>query len=216
MSAAIEIGDGSIPAESDDIATRQLDQALRVAGQVRPSELLPFRADWREWTAPLAALALVITALVLPNPQDLVIAQQDAVDEAIDRQAEELKDLREQVLEDDTLSPEEQQAIVEALDEAIETLEQPGVTQEEAVAALQAAQEELRDLSSEAAAEQQAALEEASGLLDGTAAQEAAEALAQGDAAAAAEALDNLDLDNLSAEEQQELAESLEQAAEAL
>src|SRR5687767_5154470 len=75
MSAAIEIGDGSIPAESDDIATRQLDQALRVAGQVRPSELLPFRADWREWTAPLAAIALVVTALVLPNPQDQVIAQ---------------------------------------------------------------------------------------------------------------------------------------------
>lgn len=217
MSTAVELATGRLPVESEGLADRQYHQTLRVASRVHPGEHLPLRANWREWAAllvPIAGLALV---LWLPNPQDQVIAQQQEIEEAIDRELEELRELREEVLTNEELNPEEQQAIVEALDEAIETLEQPGVTQEEAVAALEAAEQELRDLSGEAAREQQQALEEASDALSSSeAAQEAAEALAQGDAEAAAEALDNIDADSLTPEEQQALAEALEQAAEAL
>lgn len=216
MSTAVELSGGMLQSESAYLSNRQIEQALKVAGHVRPAEGLPFEADWREWIMPLVGAAAIAAAVVIPNPQDNIIDQQLAVAEEIERQVEELQELREEVLTNEELTAEEQQAIVEALDEAIQTLEQGDISQEEAVAALQAAQEELRDISDHAAAEQQAAMEEASGLLEGTEAQAAADALAAGDAAAAAEALSNLDLDSLTPEEAAELAEALEAAADAL
>ncbi len=216
MSTAVELATGRLPVESEHLADRQYHQAVRVASRVRPSEGLPLRADWREWAALALPIVAIAISLWLPNPQEAVIEEREAIEEAIAEQIEELEELREEVLNNDELSPEEQQQIVEALDEAIETLEQSGVSQEEAMAALDAAEETLRDLGEEMAAEQQAALEAASEALNETAAEAAAEALAEGDLEAAAEALENLDADSLTPEEQQALADSLEAAAEAL
>lgn len=216
VSTALELAGGVLPVESETLAERQITQAVRVAGQVDARRGLPLWADWREWAGVLAALLILSLAVFLPNPQDDVLAAQAEVDQAIAEEIEKLEQMREEVLADPALTSEEQQAIVETLDEAIETLSQPGISQEEAVAALDTTQQELRDLSEQFAQERQQALEEASGLFDGTKAQEFAEALQNGDFAAAAEALENLDLDNLTPEEQQELAESLAEAAEAL
>jgi len=215
-STAIELSQGKLPIESEFLASRQLEQTLRVAQHVRASQGLPVRVNWREWLIPIAVIALLVVAILLPNPQDRVIAQAAAVNQAIDRQAEELRDLKEEVLKSETLSPEDKLAVVQALDEAIQTLDQNGVTQQEAVAAMQAAEQELRDISQQDAARAQAAMEAASGKFDGTAAQSAGEALQQGDAAAAADALQNINPSNLSPAEQQALADALEQAAQDL
>jgi hypothetical protein len=161
----------------------------------------------------LLALGL---AIFLPNPQEQVLAQQAEVEQAVTQTLEELEHLREQAIADPSLTPEQEQAVVQALDEAIETLEQPGVSQEEAVAALDAAQQDLRDMSEQFAAEQQAALQQASGLFSGTSAQEMAEALAEGDFQSAGQALQNIDPSALTPEQQQQLAQALQAAADAL
>ena len=61
------------------------------AGGARP--LRP-RFRWPA-VAPLAAAALLVPALLLPNPQDVVLAQQRGVREAADRQADRLEELAE-------------------------------------------------------------------------------------------------------------------------
>lgn len=219
LSTALELGHGILPTESQVLAHRQLDQALRVAGRIDPAQFIPLRPERRAsmwWGSVLAALLASALVIFLPNPQEQVLAQQAEVEQAITHALEELEHLREQAIADPSLTPEQQQAVVQALDEAIRTLEQPGVSQEEALAALDAAQQELRDLSEQFAAEQQAALQQASGLFSGTAAQEVAKALAEGDFQGAGQALQNIDPSTLTPEQQQQLAQALQAAADAL
>lgn len=216
FSTAVAIAEGVLPIESDEIAALQYRDTLKAAETVRAAERLPLRTDWRLWAGAAVAIAALALAVFLPNPQEAVLQQQAEVRQAIAEQLQELERLRQQVIEDATLTPEEQAAVVETLDEAIQTLEQSDVTQEEALAALNAAQQRLQDLSSQFAEQRQQALQQASGLLEGTAAQQAAQALAQGDSLGAAEALQNLDPSALTTEQQQQLAEALQAAAEAL
>lgn len=216
MSAAVELAMGVLPAESAELANRQYRQAMHTAAGVESARYLPLRMDWREWVVALIALFGLSLAIYLPNPQNEVLAQQAEVEQAITEELEELERLRQEALEEPGLTVEEREAVVETLEEAIQTLEQSGVTQEEALAALDSAERELRDLSEQFAEERQQALQEASGLLAGTAAQEAAKALQEGDLAGAAEALSELDLDSLTPEQQQALAEALGEAAEEL
>ncbi len=216
MSTAVELAMGALPVESPELATRQYRQAMRIAAQVEPARHLPVRLDWREWAGALIAVVLLALAVFLPNPQEAVLAQQAVVEEAITEELEELEALREQVLEDTTLTAEERALVIETLDEAIQTLEQQGVSPQEALAALEAAEQELRDLSEQFAEERRQALQEASGLLEDTAAQKAAEALAEGDYLGAADALSDMGLADLSPEERQALADALGAAAEAL
>lgn len=219
LSTALELGHGILPAKSQVLARQQLDQALRVAGHVDPARFISLRPErhasiW--WGSVLAALLATSLAIFIPNPQEQVLAQQAEVEQAITHALEELEHLREQAIADPSLMPDQQQAVVQALDEAIETIEQRDVSQEEALAALDAAQQKLRDLSEQFAAEQQAALQQAGELFDGTAAQEVAEALAEGDFQGAGQALQNIDPSALTPEQQQQLAQALQAAADAL
>jgi hypothetical protein len=216
FSTAVAVAEGALPVESDEIAALQYRDTLKAAEGVRPAERLPLRIDWRLWAGAAAAVVVLAVVIFLPNPQEAVLQQQAEVRQAITEQLQELERLRQQAIEETTLTPEERAAVVETLDEAIRTLEQSDVTQEEALAALNSAQRQLQDLSSQFAEQRQQALQQASGLLEGTAAQQAAEALARGDLLGAAEALQNLDLSALTPEQQQQLAEALEAAAEAL
>lgn len=216
MSAAVELAGGRLPVESEALAGRQYRQAMQTASQVNPAHGLPLRADWREWAGVGVALGVLALAIFLPNPQEAVLAQQAEIEQAITEELEELEALREEVLEDPGLTVDEKEAVIETLDEAIETLEQSGVSQEEALAALDAAEQELRDLSEQFAETRREALQEASSLFNDTAAEDVAEALEAGNFLEAAEALSNLDIEGLSPEEQQALAESLAEAAEAL
>lgn len=219
LSTALELGHGILPAESQVLARQQLEQALRVAGHVDPAHYISLRPERRAsiwWGSLLAVLLASGLAIFLPNPQEQVLAQQAEVEQAVTQTLEELEHLREQAITDPSLTPEQQKAVVQALDEAIKTLEQPGVSQEEALAALDAAQQELRDLSEQYAAEQQEALQRSSGLFNGTAAQEAANALAEGDFQEAGQALQNIDPSALTPQEQQQLAQALQAAAAAV
>jgi hypothetical protein len=216
LSTAVELAQGVTLSHSPRIVADQFEDALQSASQVNPAQGLPFHVQWREWIPiPLIALAVGL-AVWLPNPQDEVLSQRSAVKEAITQELEELEVIREEVLEDSTLTAEERAALIESLDEAIDTLEQNGVTQEEGVAALDAAEQELRDLSAEFAEQRQEALAAASGQFDSEALGDVADALEAENLLQAAEALSDMDLSTLSEDELAGLADSLQDAAEAL
>jgi len=216
LSTALELADGRLAEESPALTRHLFDQAISAAKGVHPADGLPFQLDWRWWVGALIMSALVAMAVLIPNPQDAALAQQAEVDQAIAHSIADLEQLKTQARSDPLLPEAEKTAVISALDEAIQTLSQPGVTQEEALAALDATEQKLQDRSAQFAARQQDALQAASGLFSDTAAKDAAEALANGDFAAAAEALKNLDLDNLTDAQKQELAQALGDAAAAL
>ncbi len=218
LSTALELSGGLIPAESPALAAAQRADAAHALAQVDARRRLPIRHDWRSWALAALALGAFLAAILIPNSQEEVLSGQAAVEEAVAEQIEALEALRAQALEDPTLSEEQREAVVEALDGAIETLSQRGVSREEALAALGAATQELRDLSEQAAAERQQALQEAGEAFEQAGAEQVAEALQQGDLAGAGQALSDLAqrVEGMSAEEAQALAEQLEAAADAL
>ncbi len=216
LSTAIEINVGKLPVESPVIANKQLEETLKTASVVRGRDYLRFKTRWTEWFGSVLLGGVLAAAILYPNPQEQLIQEQVEIEQAIAEELERLEVLREQIDQSGTLTADEQEQALEVLEDTIETLEQNNISQQEAVAALEAGEEQLRDLSEEFAEARQEALEEAGAALDGSPAEEAAEALEEGSQLEAAEALDDIDVDGLTAEEQQELAESLEQAAEEL
>ena len=213
ISTALELSQGVLPIESDAIARKQVAQAAQIAGRVKPGKHLPLRLDWRWWAGLVALAAALVVALVIPNPQDKVLAQQAAVKAAITQSLTKLEQLKSQALTDPGLTSAQKQATVESLDKAIQTLKQPDVSQQEALAALNNTQQQLKDLSEKSAAEQQQALQGLSGLFSNTAAKDLADALAKGDMQAAGQALQNLDPNNLTPDQQKALAQALQSAA---
>jgi hypothetical protein len=216
LSTALELSQGILSVESRTITRRQLEQAAKSASRVNAARQLPLRLDWRWWVGALFGVLIVAIAVAIPNPQDQVLAQKAEVKTAVTQSLTKLEQLKSQVLNDTGLTAQEQQAAIQSLDKAIDTLKQPDVSQQEALAALNSSQQELSDLSQQSAAQRQQALEAASGLFSGTAAKDLAQALKNGDMQGAADALKNLDLNNLTPEEQQQLAQALSSAAGAL
>ena len=80
-----------MPVESPEIAERQFQQAVRVAGRVKAAQYLPLRLDWREWAVAVIILSGLAIALFLPNPQDDILARQAEVEEVIAEELEKLE-----------------------------------------------------------------------------------------------------------------------------
>ena len=80
-------------AETDRFVRRQRRDAL--AALRRAPAVFPPRFSRSPAVAALAAGLLLVPVLALPNPQDAVIAQQQDIREAADRQADRLDDLAE-------------------------------------------------------------------------------------------------------------------------
>nr|MBN1229623.1 hypothetical protein [Anaerolineae bacterium] len=215
LSTALELAEGCIPGGSSLLVSAQRADTLRSITNARPLGELVRVFDWRDWAAAAIVLGAVITAVALPNPQEEILEEQAEIEQAVAEQIEELEELRIQALEDPALTEAEREAVVEAIDEAIETLSQDNISREEALAALDAAERELNDLSEQAAAERREALEEAGQALAEAQPGELAEALQEGDLQAAAEALESI-TEGMTADELAALAEQLEALAASL
>ena len=216
VSTALELLAGRIPA-SPVLTERQLADAAQAANRVRPAAHLPLRVRWRE-IAVLVLLAGVLAWLLANNPQADALRAQRELDAAIASQATALEEAIEAVEGNSQLSPAEREALIEPLREALEILAQPGISQEEAVAALAEAAQALGDLAGgllpeDAQPYQQAARELAGSEL----AAGLAQALREPDLGQAANALDELTRDlaqtDLNEAQRQDLAARLDQAA---
>lgn len=217
--AAVEIraGQHDVPPE---LAARQLGDAVAAAAAVDTARQMPLTTRLADWLPALLALAALLLALWLPNPQELLLLQQRALAAAVGEQAAAVASLSEQIGADASLSPSQQAALQRPLEEALAALNEPGVSQAEAMAALSEAEAELRSLTQEfdeaAAAASVAAAADALSRSEATA--DFSEALAAGDANAAADAVAGLadGLPQMDAAARAELAQSMADAADAV
>lgn len=145
---AVELHHGHIQTEPE-LAQLQLSDTLRLASQVNPAAQLPYQLRTTEWLAILAAILLLVTAVVLPNPQATILQGQRAVTQAIEEQIETIEALEQAIANNPDLSTAEQEALLEPLQDAREQLEAGDMSQEEALATLTTAEQALRELAAE-------------------------------------------------------------------
>lgn len=218
-STALELSSGTIPAPQAFLE-RQLADAVCSAQGVNAAQHLPIRLRWLELAAVAAMAALFVALLLTHNPQADQLRAQRALEQAIAQQAAALERQLEAIDENAALTPAERDALREPLEEALETLQQPDRSQQEAVAALSEAQQKLRALSEGMLdADRQAYREAAQALAGAEAASDLAQALNRPDLEAAAEAAEQLaqEMDGgMTAAEREALAERLDRAGEAL
>jgi hypothetical protein len=219
VSTALELAAGRLTG-SGPLAELQLADATATAGRVRARVQLPLRVNWREMAA-LALLLVLLALLLRDNPQADRLRAERQFEEAIATQVAGLDDAIQAIERDPALTQAEQDALTHPLEEARDILQQPGVSQEEAVAALAEASQSLGEMADGMTPQDERPYQEAGRSLAGSApGADAAQALARPDLGEAADALDGL-ADDLAAErldeqDQQDLAGRLEQAAAAL
>ncbi len=216
VSTALELLEGRLRVDGS-LAARQLDDAWARAQAVRAADALPLVFRWREWGVALALLAVLLVLVLLPNPQAGAVVQASAQQVALADAAEDLKALIEEIASNTALTPEQREQILKALETSINTLQEPNVTPEEAFASLsdtQAALENQADRLNEQSAAQQAAMEAAAEALRRAMEQTQGQA-GQNSAIPTLEELRE-QMAQLSAQQQQEMANALEQAADAL
>ncbi|NLX08036.1 MAG: hypothetical protein GXY36_00110 [Chloroflexi bacterium] len=220
VSTALELTGGVIPLP-ERLAERQLLDASGVAQRVNAAAWLPLRVRWRE-LALLVALAAVLAVLLLSdNPQAEKLLAERELQNAIDQQIAALEQAIEDVENDPSLSDEEKDALTDPLEAARDILEQPTISQQEAVAAMAEAGQELQALADGMLPDNRQAYQDAASRLMGSdLTGDLAEALRRPDlgeaADAASELAENLSEEELSDEAREALAERLERAAEAL
>lgn len=219
VSTAVEIHDGDIEAPSA-LARQQLADAMKSAASINAGEKLALRVDRRDWLFILLATGLLIAAVVLPNQQSLALKKREAIAQRIEEQVQALEQLQQEIVENPALTEEQQSELLEPIESALEALDETGLSQERAVAALSEAEADLRELSSDNNNDAlRDRLQEASApLTENSITQSLGTSLQAGDlsqaGAAAAQLAD--DLSQLSEEEVARLAEELADAAAAL
>ncbi len=218
VSTALELAAGRARSPNAEITARQLEDTLQRAVRIQARAYLPLRLVPRDLGILLALAAVLALLLLLENPQNTVLAEQQALQAAIQDQTSRLEDLREEILNNPALDDATRRDMLEALDEAIETLSQEELSREEAVATLSRLGQEMSEIAQRPLeAAQQQALERAAERLSEQAG-EVAEAMQSGDLEEAAGALDRLStqVGEMTEAQQQDLAQALQSAAEAL
>jgi hypothetical protein len=215
-STAVEIHQQilSVPAA---LARQQLADTATAVSQVDTKRLLPYQINRQDWLIILFGTILLLLAIFLPNPQESILLERRALADAIAEQAAEITALQEEIAANETLTPEQQEALQEPLTNALEGLQEGAGSREEAVATLSEAEADLREL---AAQNDQSALRDqlnsaGQPLAENASSQEFGQSLQNGDlsqaAANAAQLADTLP--QLSADEQSALAADLAETA---
>ncbi|MDX1613530.1 MAG: hypothetical protein R3300_04415 [Candidatus Promineifilaceae bacterium] len=218
-STAVEIHSGQIKT-SVILRQQQMADTLSTLEARRLKKRPLMHLHWRELMPSLLVLVLLAIMLLLPNPQEVALRQRRAVQQAVINQREQLEILAQQLDNEPDLTEAERAALVAPVEAALAELSAEELSQEEALAVLSEAAAELRALAGERANPAlDAALERsAAPLADSQAGQELAQALANGELAAASQAVGRMadGQESDSDDENAALAEDLAEAADAL
>ncbi|MBN1201828.1 MAG: hypothetical protein JXJ20_08235 [Anaerolineae bacterium] len=220
ISTALELTAGVIPFP-ERLAEHQLSDAVDAARQVRSSTRLPVRVRVWEIVALVALAGLLAYMLLSDNPQTNELLARRDLEDAISDQIADLEKTLEDIQSDDALTEAEKEALAQPLEDALDILEQPDISQQEAIAALAEAGQALEELTDGVPPDQKDMYgEAASALAESEMTSDLAQALKEPDLGDAADAVDELAEDlgeeDLTEAERESLAEQLEQAAEAL
>lgn len=217
LSTAFELQQGVIKTRDERLRQLQQSDALNAAYQVNINAALPWQLPWRQALTALLALAVLLLAIFLPNPQEQVLAAREEARRVLARQSQSLEVAR-QIIRDSNLNEAQKQQALQALDEAQARLNDPDTSPEEALAALSDAQARLEALRDEAWQQRREDLRRAGQSMQPSEITNAlADALSRGNIAQAAEQLSNLtqtpDGQPLNEAQQGQLANQLDQMA---
>jgi hypothetical protein len=219
VSTALEIQAGRLQAPAE-LVRRQLADTVRAAARVDLPALLPLRFNRQDLAILLLGTALLSAALLLPNPQEATLLHQREIDKSTAEQMEVLQAIAEEIRQNPALTAEQQEALLEPIQRALEELEPGGLSQEQLVAVLSEAEADLRELSSSHSQDALHRQLQAAGrpLADNPAGANLGRQLQSGNLSQAGAAAAQLagSLPDLNAEEVAALAEDLTATAEAL
>lgn len=220
ISTAVEIGgDGGFSRLPEWMAQEQVQDALAAAGKVKAEAFLPFRLEVRHWAPVLLVAALTAGAIWAPNPMQDILAERLAVRQSIEEQVESIEAIREEIEADPELSETDRQEMEDILEGAVEKLQEKNLTREEALAEINNAEERLREIGDAAEKSAEGLVQAGQAMQDSTIAGDLAQALMDQDFDTAAEILEDLSNemgDELSRDEELELAQQLSEASGAL
>ena len=97
-------------AQMQPIDEAQQSDARAYADTLRP-RMLPLQIARRPLLLALAPLALGVALALLPNPQQRVLAERAAVQQALQQTAEQTTQLRQQIAQEQALTPEQRAEI---------------------------------------------------------------------------------------------------------
>ena len=228
VSTAFELMHGRIKTHPE-IEARQIEDALAHARAIDPKAQIEMDFRPRELAALLVLTLAMIGLVFLPAivGADFI---SDGPSAAVEAAQEDLREIMEAVAKDTNLDDVDRQDLLDALEVALERLEEEEISDEEAFAAMSQLQSQLEELENQledTVELDQSALEAALEALEDFIAPGETEAESP-EGTSETESLDNLedlsqaleqtaqDADQMSPEMQQALAEALERAAEEL
>jgi hypothetical protein len=219
-STALELSSGKIRAPQS-ILSRQLQDTIQRAGQIRAADHLRPQFRRVELILIVVMLGILTLLLLLYNPQNAILDQQQAVNSAINQQVQKLEQIQQDIQKNANLTEQEKKDLNKIIQDTIDQLKQPNITQPEAVAALSNAQQKLNQAGQQLSTEQQQAMQNAGSDLGASqATQGIGQKLQNGDLAGAANELKNLGQktgDNqLTDQQKNDAANALEKAADDL
>lgn len=229
VSTALETVDGSLDSAAPRALNPQtsrlnpfpallLADALRSARSANPARDLPIEIPWRAWAASAVLAAALISSAWWGRAAFQATSQARLVHAAIAQAQAQVEEIQKEIAANEALTPEQQAALNEILEQTRRALESAS-SAEDAANALSQSERELRalqDPAAEALAGQLRSGGESLAQAQGSPLQPFGEQLAQGDFTAAGQELSNLDLASLSPEALQALADSLSASAQTL
>ena len=217
ISTALEVSTGTLTIKNDAIRARQQQDAMRIAESVDVRKFLPLRLRWRDALVALGLLMALVVALLLPNPQQQVLAERELFQENLQKQVEQIEQAKQAIQQSKELTEDQKKQALEALNEAKQALQDPNASPEKALAAINDAQSKLDALQDQEAQQRNADLEQAGRALSPDELTNAlANSLENKDFQQAAQAMRNLstkDGQQLSEDEAQRIANQLDQIA---
>lgn len=203
---------------SGELEQRQLQDAAAKAQDVNVRRRLPLQIKRVDALFTAVLLAAVLIVAWRGESFFQLAAQTRAVQQTIAEEAAKVEELRQQIEADRTLTEEQRREMLEALKETQQQLKE-AQSLEQATAVLTRGEKKFESLTSPQAGAQAEALRQAGRNLsqaEGSALQALGQNLAEGDFLAAAENLRNIDMSQLSSTEKAQLANQLENMAEAV
>ncbi|MGB9752143.1 hypothetical protein, partial [Roseiflexus castenholzii] len=156
LATALELGQR---AEQTPLIELQQRDAYAFATTLKP-RLVPIEINRRPLIVALVLVAATVTLIVAPNAQDQILAEQAAIREATQQAAAQIEQLRQEIAQNQNLSPEERAALDRELAELQQRLEQNPGNREEALADLSTTEARLQQRLTYNAEAQRAALEQ--------------------------------------------------------
>lgn len=207
---------------SDELAQRQIADAYQHAQNIDPSDAVQLKIRWFEWLGVVAAVVVLVILLLIPGGAESAINA--AGQQAINQAADDVRDITEEVATATDLSAEQRERLLESLETQLEQLNQPDISPEAAFAAMSDVEQNLRSAAEEELAQNQAIDEALQSALDSFMANQqnnGENAPTSGGETPAEQMREQIeqamqDAPEMSAAEQQALAEAMESAAEAM